>query len=115
MCGICGVYESGKDNRELVTRMHALIAHRGPDSAAVYHSGNVTLGHRRLSIIDLSTGDQPIFNDDRSMAIVYNGEIYNFPELRKSLMDRGCRFYTQSDTEVILKLYETEGVESFAR
>ena len=115
MCGICGVYEKGRDNRELVTCMHALIAHRGPDSAAVYQSGAVTLGHRRLSIIDLSTGDQPIFNEDRTLAIVYNGEIYNFPELRKSLEDRGCRFYTRSDTEVILKLYETEGVESFAR
>ncbi len=115
MCGICGVFEKNKDNRELVQRMHEIIGHRGPDAASVYQSGDVTLGHRRLSIIDLNTGDQPIFNDDKTLAIVYNGEIYNYRELRSELVEKGCHFHTQSDTEVILKLYETQGIASFAR
>jgi asparagine synthase (glutamine-hydrolysing) len=115
MCGICGVFENGRDNTDLVRRMCGLLAHRGPDLEAVYSSQNICLGHRRLSIIDLSTGDQPIFNDDKSLAIVYNGEIYNYRELRDELLKRGVTFRTQSDTEVILKLYEKDGPESFAR
>ena len=114
MCGICGVFEKHTDNRELVRRMHEIIAHRGPDAASVHQSGDVTLGHRRLSIIDLDTGDQPIFNDDKSVGIIYNGEIYNYRELRAELVERGCRFHTQSDTEVILKLYEMDGPDAFA-
>ncbi len=115
MCGICGIYEKDKDHRELVQQMHEIMAHRGPDAASVYQSGDVALGHRRLSIIDLSTGDQPIFNDDRTLAIVYNGEIYNYRELRRELRERGYSFRTQSDTEVILRLYEDQGPAAFAR
>ncbi len=114
MCGIAGVFEH-KDNTSLVRRMCDMIAHRGPDNAAVYQSGDICLGHRRLSIIDLSTGDQPIFNADKSLAIVYNGEIYNYRELRDELQKRGVTFQTQSDTEVILKLFEIDGPDSFAR
>ncbi|MBN1481688.1 asparagine synthase (glutamine-hydrolyzing) [candidate division KSB1 bacterium] len=115
MCGICGVYEKKTDNTSLVRQMCDVLAHRGPDNSAVYQSGFVCLGHRRLSIIDLDTGDQPIFNADKSLAIVYNGEIYNYRELREELRKRGVVFQTKSDTEVILKLYELDGADSFAR
>ncbi|MBN1561079.1 asparagine synthase (glutamine-hydrolyzing) [candidate division KSB1 bacterium] len=115
MCGICGIVEKKGDNRQLVRRMCDMLAHRGPDKAAVYQSGNVCLGHRRLRIIDLATGDQPIFNGDKSLAIVYNGEIYNYRELRDELVKRGVSFFTRSDTEVILKLFELDGPDSFAR
>lgn len=114
MCGICGVIEK-KNNTSLVRRMCDLLEHRGPDNAAVFQSGHVCLGHRRLSIIDLVTGDQPIFNADKSLAIVYNGEIYNYRELRAELLKRGVSFATKSDTEVILKLFEIDGPDSFAR
>ena len=115
MCGICGVFEKDTDNRALVADMHNIIGHRGPDAASVHQSGDVCLGHRRLSIIDLSTGDQPIFNDDKTLAIIFNGEIYNYRELRQELLEKGCRFHTNSDTEVILKLYEYHGPDVFAR
>ncbi|MDZ7725089.1 MAG: hypothetical protein U5R06_20300 [candidate division KSB1 bacterium] len=80
MCGICGIVQHSDDQRPLVRRMCDSLAHRGPDHAEVYQSGNVTLGHRRLSIIDLQTGNQPIFNADKTLGIVYNGEIYNYRE-----------------------------------
>lgn len=115
MCGICGVYEKNRDNRALVERMNEILAHRGPDASSVYQSGDLCLGHRRLSIIDLATGDQPMFNAEKTLAIVYNGEIYNYRELREELLQKGARFATRSDTEVILKLYEAQGVESFRR
>lgn len=115
MCGICGVYEKNRDNRALVERMHEILAHRGPDASSAYQSGEVCLGHRRLSIIDLSTGGQPMFNAEKTLAIVFNGEIYNYRELREELRQQGVGFATQSDTEVILKLYEAQGVESFRR
>ncbi len=115
MCGICGVYEKNRDNRALVERMNEILAHRGPDASSAYQSGEVCLGHRRLSIIDLSTGGQPMFNAEKTLAIVFNGEIYNYRELREELRQKGLGFATQSDTEVILKLYEAQGVESFRR
>ena len=115
MCGICGIFEPGAERDSLIRRMHEILAHRGPDAASVYRSGNVWLGHRRLSIIDLATGDQPIFNADKTLAIIYNGEIYNYQELRGELEGRGMRFATQSDTEVVLKLYEAEGPDGFRR
>lgn len=89
--------------------MTSTLAHRGPDGTGGYVNGRVGLGHRRLSIIDLSTGDQPIYNEDRSIVIVFNGEIYNYKELRRALVDRGHRFSTKSDTEVIVHLYEDHG------
>ncbi len=115
MCGICGIYEPKKDNSILMEKMCRIIAHRGPDNSSVYQSGNVCLGHRRLSIIDLSTGDQPIFNQARDLCIVYNGEIYNYQVLREELRDKGYSFKTQSDTEVVLLLYQDQGIESFHR
>lgn len=94
-----------------VHRMCQTIVHRGPDDEGVYARGPVAMGMRRLSIIDLSGGKQPIHNEDRSIWIVFNGEIYNFLELRRELEGRGHRFYTHSDTEVIVHLYEESGAD----
>ncbi len=91
--------------------MLAVMRHRGPDGQGVYLGGRVGLGHLRLSIIDLSTGAQPLANEDGSVWIVFNGEIYNYPELRKQLLARGHQFKTTSDTEVIIHLYEERGEE----
>jgi len=96
-----------------LTRMIGLMRHRGPDASGIYLSGPAGLAHARLSIIDLSGGDQPIHNEDRSIWIVFNGEIFNYPELRKDLIARGHRFYTQTDTEVLVHLYEESGPDLF--
>jgi asparagine synthase (glutamine-hydrolysing) len=94
-----------------VHRMCQTIVHRGPDDEGIYARGPVGLGMRRLSIIDLSGGKQPIHNEDKSVWVVFNGEIYNFPELREELESRGHQFYTHSDTEVIVHLYEEMGAD----
>jgi asparagine synthase (glutamine-hydrolysing) len=110
MCGIAGKVSSrGAVPAELVERMCERQAHRGPDSRGIHSSEGATLGIQRLRVIDLETGDQPIYNEDRSVAVVLNGEIYNFPELRAGLESRGHSFYTRSDTEVIAHLYEERG------
>lgn len=93
----------------LLEAMTAPLAHRGPDGEGFLRDGAVGLGHRRLSVIDVEGGGQPIFNEDRSVAVVYNGEIYNFGELREGLLARGHRLATRSDTEVLVHLYEEEG------
>ncbi len=92
-------------------RMTAVLRHRGPDGSGVYVDDRVGLGHARLSIIDLSGGSQPIHNEDETLWIVYNGEIFNYPELRQGLVSRGHRFSTATDTEVILHLYEERGAD----
>src|SRR5215467_1545870 len=99
MCGIAGVIgrEGESVNTEFVRRMTDAIVHRGPDDEGIRAHGNVGLGMRRLSIIDLSGGAQPIFNEDRTVSVVFNGEIYNFPDLRRELESRGHRFYTRCD------------------
>jgi asparagine synthase (glutamine-hydrolysing) len=94
-----------------VRRMNSRLVHRGPDSDGVFHDGGVALAMRRLSIIDIEGGDQPISNEDGSIAVVQNGEIYNYRELRGELERRGHRFATRSDTEVIVHLYEEHGLE----
>src|SRR3989344_354327 len=109
MCGIAGFH--GFEDKALLKRMADIISHRGPDGEGYYTNRNVMLASRRLSIIDLATGDQPIFNEDKSIAIVYNGEIYNFQELRKNLEGRGHRFYTNTDTETIVHSYEEYGID----
>jgi asparagine synthase (glutamine-hydrolysing) len=111
MCGICGVfnYSQGPADRELVRRMNALLVHRGPDAEGYFFDGPVGLGSRRLSIIDLAKGDMPIYNEDRSIAIVFNGEIYGYVELRAELERLGHRFSTDSDTETIVHAYEEYG------
>ncbi|HUN62530.1 MAG TPA: asparagine synthase (glutamine-hydrolyzing) [Candidatus Sulfotelmatobacter sp.] len=112
MCGIAGIVGKSKEypvSRSAVSLMCDKIVHRGPDDEGLYVQGHVGLGMRRLSIIDLSTGHQPIHNEDKNIWIVFNGEIYNFPELRPELESRGHKFYTNTDTEVIVHLYEEFG------
>jgi len=111
MCGICGIWQSTKPEKDLLRSMNSALWHRGPDDEGYYFDGPVGLGHRRLSIIDLETGHQPLSNEDRTIWIVFNGEIYNFPELRGKLEAKGHRFKTTSDTEVIVHLYEEYGVD----
>ncbi len=109
MCAICGIIYFEKEQKieaSEVRSMMACMQHRGPDEEGMYISGNVALGHRRLSIIDLKTGKQPISNEDGKLWIVYNGEIYNFCDLRKDLEKRGHFFRTKTDTEVIIHAYE---------
>lgn len=110
MCGICVVVsDRGPVSQALVHEMCNRIVHRGPDGEGLHVDGRVGLGMRRLSIIDLPGGNQPIFNEDRSVSIVFNGEIYNYRELRAQLVERGHTFRTQSDTEVVVHLYEECG------
>ena len=114
MCGIAGIVGATPDlvvEPEVIHRMCRTIVHRGPDDEGVYVKENVGLGMRRLSIIDLAGGRQPISNEDATVWVVFNGEIYNFPELRAELEARGHRFQTNSDTEVIVHLYEDRGAE----
>ena len=117
MCGIAGQARSDGHaiDAALLERMCAAIEHRGPDSRGTHCQGGVGLGIQRLAVIDLQTGDQPIYNEDRSVAVVLNGEIYNFQDLREDLQRRGHRFKTQGDTEVIAHLYEEEGIDCVKR
>jgi asparagine synthase (glutamine-hydrolysing) len=111
MCGICGKLAVGPVQTDEIERMMRRLAHRGPDDGDAYVRGNVGLGHRRLSIIDLDAGRQPMCNEDGTIWIVFNGEIYNFQQLRRELIDRGHQFKTNSDTETILHLYEDHEVD----
>ena len=114
MCGIAGLVgrpPSQEDRTGLAARMAHLLRHRGPDGAGYYLDDDILLVHTRLSIIDLAGGAQPIHNEDKSIWVVFNGEIFNFPELRESLVLRGHRFYTHTDTEVLVHLYEEYGLE----
>ena len=116
MCGINGVLfnNASSDIERKINEMNDAIIHRGPDEEGIYiYQDRLAMGMRRLSIIDLSTGNQPIYNDDRSLVIVFNGEIYNFLILKEELKAKGVVFRTNSDTEVLLKMYETYGVEAF--
>lgn len=113
MCGICGkIYFDSQEtvDAQEIQRMCDVLKHRGPDKISTYLHRQIGLGHCRLSIIDLVTGDQPMSNRRQDIRIVFNGEIYNFPELRKDLEKRGYQFVTTSDTEVIIYLYEEYGV-----
>ncbi len=111
MCGICGF--AGFNDRRLIRKMCDIIRHRGPDDEGFYSDKNVELGMRRLSIIDLEGGHQPMHNEDESIWIIFNGEIYNFQQLKSDLEKRGHKFYTNSDTEAIVHCYE-EYEENFA-
>jgi asparagine synthase (glutamine-hydrolysing) len=108
MCGICGFCFSDERQVDLnvLKKMTTTLQHRGPDDDGYYTNAGIALGHRRLSIIDLDTGKQPIHNEDETIYVVFNGEIYNFPELKKELEEKGHRFYTKTDTEVLVHLYE---------
>jgi asparagine synthase (glutamine-hydrolysing) len=109
MCGIAGIINADPGRDEALKRMLGALEHRGPDGEGIYHDRCVTLGHRRLSIIDLAGGQQPLYNADRSLVLVCNGEIYNYRALRRRLEQDGHRFITNSDCEVILALYERLG------
>lgn len=112
MCGIAGIcHIDGPDHVSLnsIKSMIGFLCHRGPDETGIYLDDHVGLGHARLSIIDLSTGGQPIHNEDKSLWIIYNGEVFNYPELKGDLLRKGHRFYTTSDTEVFLHMYEEHG------
>lgn len=109
MCGICGYLLTNKKRRmkyEIIKKMADVLTHRGPDEEGFYSDDIVALGHKRLSIIDLNTGRQPIHNEDYNIWVILNGEIYNYLELREFLIKKGHKFYTRSDTEVIVHLYE---------
>lgn len=114
MCGVCGVAFADSQrtvDAGTVRRMNATLEHRGPDDVGLHVAGQVGLGHRRLSIVDLSKGHQPMVNDDESIAIVFNGEIYNHRDLRDALRSQGHAFRTDSDTEAILRQYEQSDLQ----
>ena len=112
MCGIAGIFNLHR-NQEIslnaLKGMIAMIHHRGPDGFGFYRDERAGLAHARLSIIDLEGGWQPIHNEDKTVWIIFNGEIFNYKELRGDLEKKGHRFYTMSDTEVIIHLYEDHG------
>lgn len=117
MCGICGIFEfdhSKPVTRRDVEKMNVTLSHRGPDDQGVYLDGGIGLGHRRLSIIDVAGGHQPISNEDGTIWVLLNGEIYNYPELRQELLARGHALATRSDTEAIVHLYEEYGEDCFS-
>lgn len=109
MCGICGKYSPSGVREKEIQLMLKTIAHRGPDDEGIYINGSIGLGNRRLTVIDLGSGHQPICNEDETVWIVYNGEIYNYKFLRRELEKKGHSFRTKSDTEVIVHLYEQYG------
>ena len=112
MCGIAGKVSSSRPlDPAVVRRMRDALIHRGPDSAGTYSSASICLGVRRLAIIDVDHGDQPLFNERRNVAVILNGEIYNYRELKQQLEARGHRFRTNSDAEVVVHLYEDEGID----
>lgn len=106
MCGIAGIVTKRENKKEIIEAMSKRIEHRGPDGEGYFFDGDVALAHRRLSIIDLTTGDQPIYNEDERIVTVYNGEIYNYVELRDELVKAGHKFKTKSDTEVLVHGFE---------
>jgi len=108
MCGICGIYNFESQHQvtdEQINKMNMMMTHRGPDAEGIFIHNNIGLGHRRLKIIDLEGGVQPMYSEDRNIAVVFNGEIYNFREIKKNLESRGHKFKTHSDTEVIIYAY----------
>lgn len=118
MCGICGIFEFERGDdipQDVVHRMNETLRHRGPDDGGVFVGQGIGLGHRRLSIIDLAGGHQPMSNEDGTVWVLLNGEIYNYAGLRTALIGRGHRFATDSDTEAIVHLYEEHGKDCFAR
>lgn len=118
MCGFAGIYDPNglsESDRAMVERMGETLSHRGPDGAGRWEGAQLAVAHRRLAIIDLDGGHQPMLNDEGTIGIAYNGEIYNYRELRDELRQAGCTFRTQSDTEVIIRAYETWGVDFVSR
>src|SRR5262249_2606093 len=118
MCGIAGIFNFGTQepvSRRVLKCITDTLIHRGPDDEGFYISNALGLGHRRLAIIDLDGGHQPLANEDETVWVVFNGEIYNFMDLHDELVNQGHTFKTRSDTEVIVHLYEQEGEKCFER
>ena len=117
MCGICGFTGGTADGgEELIRRMTELIAYRGPDSSGFFSEGpEIHMGFRRLAIIDLKAGDQPVYNEDKTLVLTFNGEIYNYRKLREELLARGHFFYTDTDSEVLVHGYEEWGEDMLLR
>ena len=106
MCGFVGFVDKTKDKEKTIKKMADLIKHRGPDSDGYYTDDDIALGFRRLSIIDLEGGTQPIYNEEKDKLIFFNGEIYNYKYLKEDLIEKGHKFSTNTDTEVVLHGYE---------
>ena len=118
MCGIAGIFNclgQQEIDRAQLRRMTGVLTHRGPDGEGFHIAPGIGLGHRRLAIVDLATGDQPLFNEDGTICVVYNGEIYNFQALMAELAARGHVFRTRCDTEVIVHAWEEWGTECLDR
>ncbi len=118
MCGIAGIVGSRRlapEDAERARRMGAVLSHRGPDESGFHLDDQAALAHRRLSIVDLATGQQPMCNEDRSLWISYNGEIYNHADIRPTLEAAGHRYRTKSDTETIVHAYEQWGADCVHR
>lgn len=115
MCGFCGFTGTTADDQAVIQSMITRISHRGPDSTGMHIDHNIALGFCRLSFLDLEAGTQPMYNEDKTLVIVFNGEIYNFQPLREELQRKGHIFANQSDTEVLLHLYEEEGPDMLTR
>src|SRR4028118_1803962 len=118
MCGIAGYMDLRGDGRiesEKLAAMTSMLTHRGPDAEGYHVESNIGLGFRRLRIVDLATGDQPLYNEDRSLALICNGEIFNEPDLGRELSRKGHVFRSRSDVEVILHLYEEHGEQLLGR
>ena len=115
MCGICGFTGQPEQREDIIQKMTEVITHRGPDSDGLYMDDTIAMGFRRLSIIDLESGDQPITNEDGTLVLTYNGEIYNYKELRKELEEAGHNFSTTSDSEVLVHAFEEWGEDCLPR
>lgn len=111
MCGICGFTGEVIDRNETIHKMTEVITHRGPDSDGFFMDDRISMGFRRLSIIDLEAGSQPIYNEDKSLVLTFNGEIYNYRDLRKELIEAGHKFYTETDSETLIHGFEEWGVD----
>ena len=112
MCGIAGILNShgtSSETEDTVLRMVTMLHHRGPDESGLYIDNDICLGHARLSILGLETGTQPISNRDETLWIIYNGEVFNYLELKEGLVQKGYQFKTETDTEVVLALYQEYG------
>ena len=111
MCGIAGIFKNNTTHQDLIIikNMINLLRHRGPEESGIYIDDHIALAHARLAIIDLPEGAQPIHNEDKTLWIIFNGEIFNYPDLRETLIKSGHKLYTKTDTEVIIHLYEEYG------
>ena len=109
MCGICGFTGKIEDKTKVIENMTSLIVHRGPDSVGYFADNDISMGFRRLSIIDLNKGEQPIYNEKNNLVLTFNGEIYNYEILKQELIESGHIFYTDSDSEVIIHGFEQWG------